>query len=319
MKILVYGAGVIGGCLANMLCGTANEITVLARGKQKETLERDGLVAKNYFGGKTTTSHPRVIDALAPGDSYDVIFAVMQYQQMQAILPALAANASPVVVLVGNTLDAPAMEAYLHQHSTSPKIVVFGFQGTGGERVAGHYTYIAFGKPGMSVGSTTPKEQWLPLLERAFEGAAYRLRYQDNMDVWYKSHVAFVMPVCYICYRYGCDLTRATKADLNKAIDASLEGTLLLKHLGLPVPQSDIDSYTKSRWVTCFFYRLCRSTKIGELAASRHARNAVGEMIALNDGFNQLRAKAPDFPMPAWTELEQYMPKAGNEAKEGDR
>ena len=43
MKILVYGAGVIGGDLTHVLCAAENHVTLLARGKWRKTLERDGL------------------------------------------------------------------------------------------------------------------------------------------------------------------------------------------------------------------------------------------------------------------------------------
>ncbi|MBR5680661.1 MAG: hypothetical protein IKX19_08405 [Clostridia bacterium] len=43
MKVLVYGAGVIGGQLVHALIVGGNEVTVIARGAWKETLRKDGL------------------------------------------------------------------------------------------------------------------------------------------------------------------------------------------------------------------------------------------------------------------------------------
>lgn len=309
MKILVYGAGVIGGCLAHCLCRTKNDITVLARGHQKETLEKDGLVVKNHFSKKVVVSHPQVIDELRPDDRYDIIFVVMQYMQMKAVLPFLAANCTKTIVFVGNNMDADNMESILHEKSSSPKTVVMGFQGTGGERQDGHYTYVAFGKPGMSIGSSAPQAEWLPLVQKAFEGSGYRITPCENMDAWYKSHAAFVLPVCYMIYKNGGTLRGLKKADINLALDASLEGTLLLKHLGYPVPEDDLVAYTTKRRSSYLFYWICVHTKIGELAASRHANNAVGEMIALNEAFDAIKAQALDYKMDTWNELEQYMPR----------
>ena len=308
MRILVYGAGVIGGCTAHCLCQTNNDITVLARGKQKEVLERDGLVAKNHFGGKTKVDRPHVIDTLSPDDRYDIIFAVMQYEQMRAILSSLAANCSGIVVLVGNNMASIEMEAYLKANSKTPKTVVFGFQGTGGERKDGHYTYVAFGKHGMSVGSTAMKDEWLPVLQQAFAGIKYRLTLQENMETWYKSHAAFVLPVCYVCYHHGCSLRGVKKAELYRAIEASLEGNLLLQHLGYPVVSEEISAFSTGRRKIYLFYWLCAHTKIGELAASNHAKNAMREMIDLNTAFSKIREHAPDFKMPAWDSLEPFMP-----------
>ena len=41
MKILVYGAGVIGCYLTHVLCAAGNDVTLLARGSWRETLERN--------------------------------------------------------------------------------------------------------------------------------------------------------------------------------------------------------------------------------------------------------------------------------------
>lgn len=54
MKILVYGAGVIGCYLTHVLCAAGNNVTLLARGSWRETLERDGLTIVHHLQKKTT-------------------------------------------------------------------------------------------------------------------------------------------------------------------------------------------------------------------------------------------------------------------------
>ena len=105
MKVLVFGAGVIGGQLAHALMACGNDVTLIARGAWAETLQTKGLRIHHYIQRKDTTDHPRVLEA--PGeDRYDIVFAVMQYRQMEKILPELARVNSPIVVLTGNTLSA---------------------------------------------------------------------------------------------------------------------------------------------------------------------------------------------------------------------
>lgn len=98
-------------------------------------------------------------------------------------------------------------------------------------------------------------------------------------------------------------------ADIDLTLQASLEGTLLLKHLGYPVLDSDIAAYTSGRRKMKLFYWVCIHTKIGELAASNHANKAVGEMILLNKAFDKLIAQAPDFEMKVWKRLETFIPR----------
>lgn len=54
MKILVCGSGVIGSLLIHVLSQNGNEVTVLARGKRREELEKYGLRTK--FHGKMSST-----------------------------------------------------------------------------------------------------------------------------------------------------------------------------------------------------------------------------------------------------------------------
>lgn len=60
MKILVYGAGVIGCELTHVLKKGGNDVTLLARGEWKNTLGRSGLVIRHYLQRKTTTDKIKV-------------------------------------------------------------------------------------------------------------------------------------------------------------------------------------------------------------------------------------------------------------------
>lgn len=307
MKILVYGAGVIGGYMAHLLCTTENQITVLARGEQRAILEREGLVCASHFLHIRTVDRPAVIGALAPDDRYDVIFVVMRYEQMSAVLPVLADNVSPLVVLVGNNMSAPAMEAYLHAHSPAPKTVAFGFQATGGARREGRYIYVAFGRPALNVGSAAPEADWKAAILSAFRGANYGVHTHGDMDAWYKSHLALILPICYVCYQCNCDLRRVSGPNLDAVIAAAREGYRFLEHIGCPVDQTDLNLFDKKRGGVKAVLWLMAKTKIGELAASNHAKHAVGEISALDEAFEALRAGS-DFSMPAWDALRRETP-----------
>ena len=150
MKVLVYGAGVIGCYLAHALCRAGNDVALLARGAWKETLERDGLVIRHVLQRKTTTDRPKIVSEVT--GAYDAVFAVMQHQQMRGILDDLAGADAPLVVLVGNNLSAPDMETYIQAHTKAPKTVLFGFQGTAGRREDGKVLCVRFGGGSMSIG-----------------------------------------------------------------------------------------------------------------------------------------------------------------------
>ena len=55
MKILVYGAGVLGSYLAHELYKGENKVTLLARGKHYEAIKKNGMVI-NHIRQKQETS-----------------------------------------------------------------------------------------------------------------------------------------------------------------------------------------------------------------------------------------------------------------------
>ena len=81
MKILVYGAGVLGCNLARNLFRAGKDVTLLARGNWAEEIRKNGLRIKDKFSPRTSVSRIPVVTELAPDDRYDVIFVVLRYTQ----------------------------------------------------------------------------------------------------------------------------------------------------------------------------------------------------------------------------------------------
>lgn len=136
MRILVFGAGVLGSYLAHVLVRGGNDVTVLARGKRAEQLKKDGLVLRHYFQCKNTMDSVKVISELQPDDHYDLIFVVMKYNDFPAVLPILAKNQSQNIIFVGNNGDAHEMQKDLQEMSDVRKNILFGFQLSAGIREA---------------------------------------------------------------------------------------------------------------------------------------------------------------------------------------
>ncbi len=92
MRISVYGAGVLGGNLANNLFRAKQDVTLLARGKWAEEIKQKGLCIKKKFRFGTTVSRTSVITELHPNDVFDVTFVVMRYTQLDSVLEPLCAS-----------------------------------------------------------------------------------------------------------------------------------------------------------------------------------------------------------------------------------
>ncbi|MBR2669225.1 MAG: ketopantoate reductase family protein [Solobacterium sp.] len=312
MRILIFGAGVIGGQLCHALCACGNDVTVIARGAWAETLRNEGLRIHHYIQRKDTVDHPRVLEA-PDNERYDIVFAVMQYRQMEKILSDLAQINSPIVVLTGNNLSVAEMEQKIHKESSSHKTVLFGFGSTAGTRENGKLTTVHTGDGRLTIGKA---HEEIPgtvkaVLQQAFSGSKLSVVYCDNMDAWLKYHAAFILPVVYLCYKTGCDLKKSTRAERKLLLDAVRDAYHLLMALGYPVrpvgDEKSLEPGLMNMMVKLVIYGMSK-TWLGALCTTEHCRHAPGEMEDLDEAFQSIRDRKPDYPMPDFDRLRAMMP-----------
>ncbi len=309
MRILVYGAGVLGGYLAHVLHRGGNDVTLLARGAWKTAIDGHGLIIRHYAQMKTTTDHMRTVYALAPDDIYDIIFIVMQFSQLPAALPSIAANRSKLVVFVGNNMAAEETKEATCAVDCEKK-VLFGFQSSAGRRERDRIISVRLGGK-MTLGSLDGDKSSYEIIRQAFRNARYTLAFTPRMDAWLKCHAAFVLPVCYICHAVSGNLRKADKALINRAIDASSEGYAVLETLNIPIEPAGCEAFVREERRKCYaMLKALTITPLGRLLASDHAMSATGEMRALSDAFDALKMRA-GIATPAWDELERHMPGMG--------
>jgi len=280
MRILVYGAGVIGANLAADLYASGKLVTLLARGEWAETLERGGLVIDPIFSLRKRQYRIPVIRELKPDDIYDVIFVVMRYTQLEQVVPILAGNDSKNIVFVGNNLSAEAFAEKLQGHN-----VLFGFYMAAGRREKDRVVSISLRK--ITIGQLKGSPSNEALIRDVFEGSRIKATYQPNMGDYLLCHAAFVLPIGFACYFCSGDLKRIKndRAYLNRIIDANIEGYAAIESAGHEIlPASDRDYRSEKYRRLCYrVYKLMCATVIGKVCASDHALNAVEEMTALNE------------------------------------
>ncbi|MCM1388375.1 MAG: NAD-binding protein [Bacillus sp. (in: Bacteria)] len=320
MRLLVYGAGVIGCELAHVLKKGENDVTLLARGDWKNTLEQKGLIIRHYLQRKTTVDKMKVIDCLNPDDKYDIIFVVMQADQVPDVLPALAANVSRYVVFIGNNPWAEKTENSLQTGSPVKKEAAFGFMTAGGRRENGQVISIHV-RAHLTIGGRDGKlsRGFGKRIIKAFSDSGCSLTWENQMDAWLKCHMAEILPLGYISYAVSCSLPKASKTQRRQMVDATAEGFSLLKALGYPIrPASDAPLFTggamRMLWQAAMFV-MCK-TPLGRLAVTDHCAHAVSEMSMLDAAWDRLRTEGANasvnVSMPIWDSLRKSMPANGD-------
>lgn len=286
MKILVYGAGVLGGALAHILIRAGHDVRILARGRRAEQLEQSGLVIRHYLRRQTTVDHPTVVRSLEPGDRYDLIFTVMKYSDIEAILPVLAANISEHLVMVGNNPDIRKTQAELRRLGRVEQQTAFAFQLSGGTRQEdGEIVSLLFGSGQMVAGMTEGRIPFMPLLREAFAGTRYKVSEEDDIEAWLKNHIVPIVPLSAAVLIRARD-ARALAGDtklLGRVVEAMGEGFDRLESASIPlVPPTQaklIRRYKRTvRLLLGLYHRL---------PAARWIDGSFAEIEALNRVFEQ--------------------------------
>ena len=301
MRILVYGAGVLGCNLARNLFRAGTDVTLLARGDWAEQIQKNGLRIKDKFSPRVSVSRVSVINALAPDDRYDVIFVVMRYTQIDTILDVLRANQTKNIVFVGNNVRARALAAALPE-----KNVLFAFSLSAGHREPDRVASIDLKK--ITIGQLADAPSNEALIRQIFGGTKYKVVYEPNMEDYLLCHAAFVLPAAFACYKTDGNLKKlkGNTAYLNRLIDANIEGYRAIKNAGHEIlPKADTEFEGEAYHKTCLrFFKLMCATSLGKICASDHAMNAACEMSALNRDLKQFfDENGAEYPV--WKELEK--------------
>ena len=293
MKILVFGAGVLGCNLANNLFRAGKDVTLLARGAWGETIRKNGLRIKNKFSPRVSVSRIPVTDALRPEDAYDVVFVVVRYTQLDAILDTLRAAKAKTLVFVGNNVRAAELAAQLPE-----KNVLFAFTSAAGHRESDRVASADLKK--ITIGPLRGAPSQEVLVGEILAGTKYKVTYEPNMGDYLLCHAAFVLPAVFACYKTDGDLKKlkGNTAYLERLIDANCEGYRAIRAAGHEIlPKEDSEFEDAAYRKTCLrFFKLMCATSLGKI-------NAVDEMGALDRDMRRFfDQNGADYPV--WQALE---------------
>lgn len=208
MRLLIYGAGVIGCLYAALFSEAGYDTTLYARGKRFETLKDSGLVyIKNQ---KRLKANVNIIEKVNADDIYDFVFLTVRENQVHEALKELSKNKSPNIVTMVNTLET---------YSTWEKIcgqgrIIPAFPGAGGN-FEGNILKAALTPP--VIQRTTfaeingEKTKRILKLAELFKCSKIPYQITKDMHKWQLCHLAMVVPIADAYYeakipeKAGCE------------------------------------------------------------------------------------------------------------------
>lgn len=100
MRILVYGAGAIGGYLGSILTRAGADVTLVARGAQLDALARGELVLESAKTGRSVSTRVRVCGQGQEKPPYDLIFVGLKAHHLASTAKHISSLCSPMGSIV---------------------------------------------------------------------------------------------------------------------------------------------------------------------------------------------------------------------------
>ena len=186
MKILILGAGAVGGYWGARLHQAGIDVTFLLREKRAETVRKNGLVVKSPKTGDAVLT-VKVVTNATDGGPYDVIILACKgydlASAMDSIAPAVCANTTIVPMLNGH-MHFAALDARFGKERVAGGLArISGMLGPNGEILNSGGTGVSFGER-----DGKPPRPALVELDAACKkaGIAGGLHANINQDLWDK-------------------------------------------------------------------------------------------------------------------------------------
>lgn len=192
MRLLIYGAGVIGSLYAALFAQAGLETSLYARGKRLETLQTDGLLYLDKR--RIQKADITILSELQSGDRYDFIFLTVRENQLIQALNELKANQSPCIVTMVNSIDD-----YGKWESICGKgRILPAFPGAGGgirDGVLDAALTPRWVQPTTFAEISGEKTERTERLSTLFRKAKIPYQQVKDMHLWQLCHLAMVVPI----------------------------------------------------------------------------------------------------------------------------
>ena len=292
MKILIYGAGIVGTTYGWQLSQAGHEVSVLVKKEKKQTIENNGihLHCTDFRDNKNqiteTIFRPQVIDELSPENNYEFIIVAVNNIQLQQVLPVLSKSAGKANILFfQNNWDSFDEIA----NFLAPEQYFFGFPFMVGGGVSEKgincaisglkYSHTPIGELN---GELTPRVQ---KIVKALEDAKLKPVVYKQIKEWLISHYAVAAGLSAGIMKAGsaANFTKNT-AIIKEAIKAIREGLNICRERGInPKDEKSNSLYFLPLFIAAVIAKKIYSSEALQLMFNGHTKHSPDEMKKMFD------------------------------------
>ncbi|MCH5296466.1 MAG: ketopantoate reductase family protein [Ruminococcus sp.] len=284
MRLLIYGAGVIGCLYAALFNEAGYDTTLYARGKRLETLNNVGLLYE--VKGEIHKSNVKVIEKLTDDDCYEYIFLTVKENQVYSALKELSNNNSPNIVTMVNTLEEYcAWEEICGRGRILPAFPGAGGSFEGDVLKADLTPWII--QPTTFGEISGKKTERLLKLEVLFKQSHIPYQIVKDMHEWQLCHLAMVVPIADAYYeannpkKAGCE-----RNVMNKTARRMKSNFCTLHRLGIKLSPKKMNLFRFFPIpVLSIGLSIVFQSDFGKTFMYQHSMNAPDEMKQLHKKF----------------------------------
>ena len=284
MRILIYGAGVIGCLYATLFSKAGFDTTIYARGRRLESFKQNGLL---YFKNKKIKkAKVNIIDKVEADDIYDFVFLTVKSNQVHTALEELKNNNSPNIVTMLNTLE---------KYNTWEEIcgkgrIIPAFPGAGGSFEGN----ILNAKLTPSIIQVTTfgeisgsKSERLLQLASIFKRSHIPYKIEKDMHAWQLCHLAMIVPIADAYYEASVPEKAGEDKELMEKTAISIKKNLdSLCKLGLTLtPKKMKVLHRLPVQILSIGLRFIFQSEFGNIFMYQHSMKALDEMKELHNQF----------------------------------
>lgn len=236
MRVLVYGAGVLGSQYAVRLQDAGHDVSLVARGERLASLRRDGVQIAR--AGEVSVRRVVVPVVDRPAGVYDLVLVLVRTHQVESVLRALVEVEGDVLFLHNWAAGPEALGAAIGRERVLIGFPSFGAGTMDGDvvrpRPAGLVDRLARMPIGEPDGTITPR---VDRVVRVFRAAGVGAKVEPRMDAWLRTHAAFEVPLGQAVHAAGGPVALADDPAAVRAMVQRMRGTLGAMLVG-PVPRA---------------------------------------------------------------------------------
>lgn len=281
MKILVFGAGTIGSIYASRLYESNENVTLLARGKNYDDLNRNGISLRNDKTGKLSNHKIRVANELISSADHDLIIVTVRMDQVQSAIDCLKTiNKSTLVLfMMNNSENLEEIQSQLPGMQ-----VLFGFPGVGGFKNGNTIEYISIKQQKTTFGEVGNQKSVPALrkLQTLFESAGFKTAISSHMQNWLITHAIFISCISAAILNFDGDSFKLSedKNKMKEMIQSIREGFEALESLNISIEPKNLKLIFMKMplWFSVLYWQKALRSKLGSVAIAPHAVNALPEI-----------------------------------------